>query len=102
MNMNDPKDTQSEEVREFMPYSPRWIIKSGNIVILAIVLGSILLAQFIRYPETVTGAVTITTEVPSVKLVNRISGRIEKLFVKLCPRIHPPLVNIVREVIHIQ
>jgi multidrug resistance efflux pump len=80
--MKEIAEIQSEELREFMPYTPRWITRFGNTIILVIVIGAILLAQLIRYPETVVGEVTITTETPSVKLVNKISGKLEKLFVK--------------------
>jgi multidrug resistance efflux pump len=80
--MMEATEKRSEELNDFLPYAPRAITRSGNVVILLIVIIAIGFAQVIRYPETVTGAVTITTSTPTIKLVNKIGGRLERLLVK--------------------
>lgn len=45
------KDARSREISDILSCRPHWLVRSGNIVLLAIVLVLVLLTRFIPYPE---------------------------------------------------
>jgi hypothetical protein len=49
----------SEEVKEILGATPRWIVHWGNVLLLLIVLMLIGLSGFIKYPEVVAGRVLL-------------------------------------------
>jgi multidrug efflux pump subunit AcrA (membrane-fusion protein) len=49
----------SEEVKEILGATPRWIVQWGNVMLLLIVLMLIGLSGFIKYPEVVAGRVLL-------------------------------------------
>ncbi len=75
-------EIRSEEIIDFMSYTPTWLIKWGITVIFLIITIILLLATVIRYPETLSGQITITTLNPTVTIINKVSGRLEKIIVK--------------------
>ncbi len=75
-------EIRSEEIIDFMSYTPTWLIKWGITVIFLIIAIILLLSTVIRYPETLSGQITITTLNPTVTIINKISGRLEKILVK--------------------
>jgi multidrug resistance efflux pump len=75
-------EIRSEEIIDFMSYTPTWLVKWGITVIFFIVIILLLLATVIRYPETLSGQITITTLNPTVTIINKVSGRLEKILVK--------------------
>ncbi|RFZ85160.1 HlyD family efflux transporter periplasmic adaptor subunit [Mucilaginibacter terrenus] len=72
----------SEEVHDIIGQSPPSILYGANILIGLIVFGILTGASFIKYPDIVSGTVTITTLEPPVKLVARSAGKITDLYVK--------------------
>lgn len=71
----------SDEMDEIISYVPHWLIRWG-ISVLAVTIGVLLgISWFIRYPETVTGRVTLTTPNPAVRLVARTGAPLGRLFV---------------------
>jgi multidrug resistance efflux pump len=75
-------EIRSEEIIDFMSYTPTWLVKWGITVIFLIIAIILLLATVIRYPETLSGQITITTLNPTVTIINKVSGRLEKILVK--------------------
>ena len=69
-------------MHEVLGRTPPWILRSG-MAVLAIAVGLLLfLSWLIHYPDTVRGKVVITGTNPSVAVVARQSGRLERLQVR--------------------
>jgi multidrug resistance efflux pump len=81
-------EIRSEEIIDFMSYTPTWLVKWGITAIFLIIAIILLLATVIRYPETLSGQITITTLNPTVTIINKVSGRLEKILVKDDSTVH--------------
>lgn len=84
MMMDRKKDdiVYSETVNEIMGAPPSAIVKRGNTVILSVFLIFIFFLWLVRYPDTITAPVEITTMNPPVTMVSKVTGRIQRLLVK--------------------
>jgi len=72
----------SETVQEILGHPPSVIVRRGNTVILFVFLIFILLLWLVKYPDIITAPVEITTLNPPVTMVSKITGRIQRLYVK--------------------
>ncbi len=73
-------EIRSEEVQEILDRIPNWTIRWGITLIFVLLLMALFLAWLIRYPDTIQGPVTLTTQTPPVKLVSQTSGTLEPFF----------------------
>ncbi len=73
--------SHSDEVEEIMGRQPAWIVRWGITVLLMILLGIILACCVIRYPQTVSGVITLTSESPSADLTARYTGILDSVTV---------------------
>jgi multidrug resistance efflux pump len=72
----------SEDVQEILGQPPKWIVRWGITVVISI-LAIILSGSFIfKYPDVISGSVTIVSENPPIPIVAQVTGKIELLFVK--------------------
>lgn len=71
----------SEEAQEILGRIPSWTTRWGITVIFSSFIAIILVCCFIRYPERVTGIVTITTANAPVDVVVKSSGNLELISV---------------------
>lgn len=71
----------SEEAQEILGRIPVWIIRWGITVVFSIFAIIIIGCCFIRYPERVTGTVTITTANSPVDVVVKNGGNLELILV---------------------
>lgn len=71
----------SEEAQEILGRIPSWIIRWGITVIFSIFAIIIIGCCFIKYPERVTGTVTITTANSPVDVVVKSSGNLQVISV---------------------
>lgn len=75
-------EIRSEEVQEILGSPPRWLIRWG-ISLMAGVIVLLLLGSYIfKYPDIITGRVTILSSNPPASLVARANGKIDHLFVE--------------------
>lgn len=74
-------ELRSEEVQDILEKVPHWLIRWGNIVVLALLLLVLMVSWLIRYPDIITTEISITTQIPPEKLISKTSGRIEKILV---------------------
>lgn len=72
----------SEEVQEIMGRRPSWILRWGITVIICIALGIIAGCYFIKYPQTVTAAITLTSDYPPSDLAARATGILDSVYVE--------------------
>lgn len=76
-NATPPTIVRSEEVHEILTKIPNWIIRWG-ITLIFIILGAIILmSYFIKYPDVVEGAITLTAGNPPAPIVTKSSGSID-------------------------
>jgi multidrug resistance efflux pump len=75
-------ENKTDEVNELLTAVPKWIIRWGVTIIFAIMLSTLVLSFFIKYPETLPASITITTTNPPITLVAKTSGKIILLPVK--------------------
>jgi multidrug resistance efflux pump len=74
-------ELRSEEVQELLTKVPNWMIRWGNIVILALLLSLLLVSWVVKYPDIITTQIIVTTTPPPEKLVANSSGRLEKILI---------------------
>lgn len=82
MAENDKIDLRSEEVQDILTRVPHWMIRWGNIVVIAILLLLFFASWIIRYPDVISAPIVVTTAVPPEKLVSKVSGKIEVILIK--------------------
>jgi multidrug resistance efflux pump len=75
-------EIKTDEVNELLTAVPKWIIRWGVTIIFGIMVSTLILTFFIRYPETLPASITITTTNPPITLVAKTSGKIILLPVK--------------------
>lgn len=76
------REDASHAVREILGRTPVWILRSGTTVVAAMVAMLLLMSWLIRYPDTVSGKITVTGATPSLEVVARQSGQLERLCVE--------------------
>lgn len=71
----------SSEVQEIMGRKPAWILRWGITILISLILAFVLCCYFIRYPQTVTAYITLTSDYPPADLAAKASGIIDSVFV---------------------
>ena len=79
--MPEDFEIRSDEVREIMGQTPRWITRWGITLILGICLLLLFGSWFFKYPDILESKITITTEHPPASIVAHSNGIIDTLFV---------------------
>lgn len=74
-------EIRSVEYQEIVTQSPRWLIRSGVILVLGILIALILGSYFFRYPDVIYAEVTVVSENPPAYLAARTTARIDSLCV---------------------
>ena len=82
MKNQKPEILYSDPVKEIMGKPPGKILRWGTTILLLVFVMFLLFAWLIRYPDTIPAPVEITTTNPPVTLVTKVTGRINKFFVK--------------------
>ena len=72
----------SFQVQEVLGEPPSNLIRFGNVYIFIALLLILFLSWLIKYPDVIAGNITVTTEVPPVKLVSKTNGQLTHIFVK--------------------
>ena len=83
-----PVELRSEEVQELMGQVPAWIVRWGATLLSLIILLLLAGSACFRYPEVVTGTMTLTGTAPAAQVVSRSSGRIRSLWVRNNQPVH--------------
>jgi multidrug resistance efflux pump len=74
-------ELRSEEVQEIMGHVPSWIIRWGITVLLAVVLGGLMLAWFVKYPDILPAKVVLSSDPPPLRLEAPRPGKVSHIFV---------------------
>ncbi len=72
----------ASDSKDIISKPPSWLTRWGIIIVAITVALFLLMAWLIRYPDTVTGEIIITSPTPPAKLYALTSGKIIRLFIK--------------------
>ncbi|MGB1247684.1 MAG: HlyD family efflux transporter periplasmic adaptor subunit [Chitinophagales bacterium] len=75
----DKIELRSEEVQEILGKVPSWVTRWGISVIFIVIVGLLIIAAIVKYPNLVEAQATLTTETPPVPIITKIGGKIEQL-----------------------
>jgi multidrug resistance efflux pump len=78
---NKDIELRSEDVLDVMGEIPSFIIRWGITIISLIVIALIVGSFVFKYPDIVSGPVTLSTEVPPANVLARASGKMDEIFV---------------------
>ena len=82
MKENKTDIVYSEPVTEIMGRPPSGIVRAGTVLIFSLFVLFVLFTWLIRYPDVIPSPVEITTTNPPVTLVSKVTGHIQRLYVK--------------------
>jgi multidrug efflux pump subunit AcrA (membrane-fusion protein) len=71
----------SEEVQVIMGSRPEWILRWGITIIIIILWGIIVACYFIKYPQTVTASIFLTSDNPPSDLAAKAIGILDSVYV---------------------
>ena len=74
-------DLLSHQIDDILAKPPSWIFRCGSGLLFVIVGFFIAIAAFLKYPTIISGKLKLTTRDLPVKVVSKVPGRVEKLFV---------------------
>ena len=77
----DNIDIYGEQVREVLNRPPNWLTLVGSSIVFVFIAVLAFLSYFVKYPDVLSGKITITSDIPAINLVVKTNGRIQKLFV---------------------
>ncbi len=72
---------RTEEVQEIMGAMPHWLLRWGTAMVWMLVMTLIGVAVYIKYPDSISGEITVTCPTPPASVISRSTGRIQ-LFAK--------------------
>ncbi|WP_320051799.1 HlyD family efflux transporter periplasmic adaptor subunit [uncultured Acetobacteroides sp.] len=73
------QEARSEEIQEIISKTPRWILRWGITVFLLILLLLLVVSWLVKYPETVTARLSLTTVSYPKAVVVKTSGKLMSL-----------------------
>lgn len=73
---------RSEEVQEILTFVPNWMIRWGNGLILALIVGLLFVSWFVKYPDIIAAETIVTTQTPPQKEYAKMTGKLDVILVK--------------------
>lgn len=74
-------ELRSDEFQEIVQQSPRWMIRSGIMLIMGILVLLLAGSYFFRYPDVINAQIVVLSENPPAYLAARTTARIDSLMV---------------------
>lgn len=69
-------DQPSDAVQEMLGKMPNWLIRWGITIILLVVVGALVGAWFISYPEVIPARLVLSSDAPPVPVIARSAGQV--------------------------
>lgn len=73
---------RSEEIQDLMVKKPAWIVRWGISTIFVIIFVMLIFTWVMKYPDIIYGRVVLTAEKPALKVVSRVNGKIQTLYIQ--------------------
>ena len=80
--------SHSEEAQSILGRAPSWVVRWGVTVVFCILAGIVAGCYFIRYPQTITAPISITTINPPSDLAARYDGLLDTVCVSNGDAVH--------------
>lgn len=77
----DDIELKSDDYQEVFGYTPPWVLRSGIGIILFIIIGSLVGASIINYPDTISSSVILTGLTPPARIKATVSGRLTNIYI---------------------
>lgn len=74
------EEIRSDEVQEILSRVPNWMIRWGITLIFGLIVLVLFISWFVKYPDVVTGQVTLTSKNPPALLVSQTNGYVSNMF----------------------
>lgn len=74
-------ELRSDEFQEIVQQSPRWLVRSGVLLIFGFLLLLLGGSYFFKYPDVITADIVVLSENPPAFLAARTTGRIDSILV---------------------
>jgi hypothetical protein len=74
-------ELRSDEFQEIVQQSPRWLIRSGIMLVLGFILLLLAGSYFFKYPDVINADIVVLSENPPAYLAARTTGRIDSILV---------------------
>jgi multidrug resistance efflux pump len=83
MNTIEEDDIQlkTEEVNDLLTAVPGWIMRWGITIIFSALLGVLIVASFLKYPDKLVAKTVVTTLNPPARIVARTNGKVSAMLV---------------------
>lgn len=75
-------ELRSEEVQEILEAVPNWMIRYGNMLILALIAMLLFISWFVKYPDVLSTEAIITSEIPPQKTFAQVTGKLDTIFIE--------------------
>jgi len=72
-------ELKSDEFQEIVQQSPRWMVRSGIVLIFTLLLLILAGSYFFRYPDVINASIVVLSENPPAYLAARTTARIDSL-----------------------
>ena len=69
-------EIRSDEVNDILTKIPGWMVRSGSMVMLGILLLLIIGSSFFKYPDIITAPVVVTSQNLPAQIISKKAGRI--------------------------
>lgn len=76
---NKVDEIRSDEVQEILSAVPNWMIRWGITLLFGLILMVLFISWFVKYPDVVSGDLTLTTQSPASRLVSQTNGYINAI-----------------------
>lgn len=73
-------EIRSEEVQEIMESAPNWLLRWGMTISAVVFLGLLCLSWFIKYPDTISGKMILSSENPPIILLSPQEGELSDIY----------------------
>ena len=84
-----PEQHHSQHTQELLGRAPSWLVSWGTALVFIIVLGLLIGAAKVRYPEVISGRIIITSSNPVSPLYAKKSGRLIEIFAQSGDTVKP-------------
>ena len=73
---------RSEEIQQVLTKVPHWMVRWGSVLFLVLIIMILALTWLVKYPDVISSAAIITTQIPPQKEYARVTGEIDTLLIR--------------------
>lgn len=70
-----------DEVQDILGQIPSWLVRSGSCIMALIGIVLIIICCIIKYPQTISASITISSSFPPAHLASKYTGQVDTVFV---------------------